>query len=141
MDMNKLVNLGDLDIYGVDAQGKVRVYDEIEVGGSYNYLRAKSETSDDPLDRLPHHRAEGWISVGLPASITALARVRYTGEAIDRAMPTDDYFLVEGTVTARIGEYLGVLKVDDALDVQPETRTGFHSPGRTISVVLQGMWE
>ena len=142
MDMGKLVNLGDLDIYGIDAQGKVRVYKEVELGGSYNYVRAKSDTSDDPLDRLPHHRADGWISVGLPASITALARVRYTGEAIDKAMPTESYVLVEGTLTARIGkEYLGVLKVDDALDVQPETRTGFHMPGRTISIVLQGMWE
>jgi len=66
------------------------------------------------------------------AAITALVRARYIGEAIDKAMPTDDYVLVEGTLTARLGgEYLGVLKVDDALDVQPETRIGYHMPGRT----------
>ena len=142
LDMNKLVNLGDLDIYGVDVQGKVRVAGPLEVGGSYNYIRAKSDLGDDPLDRLPHHRADAWVQITPIAAITALVRVRYIGEAIDKAMPTDDYVLVEGTLTARLGgEYLGVLKVDDALDVQPETRIGYHMPGRTISFVLQGMWE
>jgi len=142
LDMNKLVNLGDLDIYGVDVQGKVRVAGPLEVGGSYNYIRAKSDLGDDPLDRLPHHRADAWVQITPIAAITALVRARYIGEAIDKAMPTDDYVLVEGTLTARLGgEYLGVLKVDDALDVQPETRIGYHMPGRTISFVLQGMWE
>jgi len=142
MDQGKLVNLGDLDIYGVDVQGKVRVAGPLEVGGSYNYIRAKSDLGDDPLDRLPHHRADAWVQITPIAAITALVRVRYIGEAIDKAMPTDDYVLVEGTLTARLGgEYLGVLKVDDALDVQPETRIGYHMPGRTISFVLQGMWE
>jgi outer membrane cobalamin receptor len=32
MDTNKLVNLGDLDIYGVDVQGKVRIVKQVEVG-------------------------------------------------------------------------------------------------------------
>jgi outer membrane receptor protein involved in Fe transport len=142
MDQGKLVNLGDLDIYGVDVQGKVRVAGPLEVGGSYNYIRAKSDLGDDPLDRLPHHRADAWVQITPIAAITALVRARYIGEAIDKAMPTDDYVLVEGTLTARLGgEYLGVLKVDDALDVQPETRIGYHMPGRTISFVLQGMWE
>ncbi len=142
MDMGKLVNLGTLDIYGVDVQGKVQIVRMVEAGGSYGFIRAKSDVSDDPLDRLPHHRGDAWVSVTPLASLTALVRARYTGEAIDKAMPTDDYVLVEGTLTARIGkEYLGVLKVDDALDVRPETRAGFHMPGRTISVVLQGAWE
>lgn len=142
MDMNKLVNLGDLDIYGLDVQGKLRIVKQLEVGGSYNYIRAKSDLSDDPLDRLPHHRADGWIQVTPFAAISALVRARYTGTAIDRAMPTDDSVLVEGTLTARIGkEYLGVVRVEDALDVRPETRAGYHMPGRTISFVLQGMWE
>jgi outer membrane cobalamin receptor len=57
-------------------------------------------------------------------------------------MATEDYVLLEGTLTARITkEYLGVLKVDDALDKRPETRMGYRMPGRTISVVFQGTWE
>ena len=61
---------------------------------------------------------------------------------MDKGMPTDSYVLVEATLTGRITkEYLGVLKIDDALDVRPESRMGFRSPGRTISVVFQGTWE
>jgi len=142
MDLGKLVNLGELDIYGVDVQGKVAVVAQVEVGGSYSYIRATSDTSDEPLDRLPHHRADAWVMVSPLAQLAALVRARYVGEAIDKAMPTDDYVLVEATLTARVGrEYLGVLKVDDALDVRPETRSGFFAPGRTISFVFQGTWE
>jgi len=142
LDMGKLVNLGDLDLYGVDVQGKVRIARQVEAGGSYGFIRANSDLGDDPLDRLPHHRADAWVQVTPVAAFTALVRTRYTGEAIDKAMPTEAYVLVEGTLAARIGNaYLGVLKVDDALDVQPETRAGYHMPGRTISFVLQGMWE
>jgi hypothetical protein len=141
MDLGKLVNLGQLDIYGT-TQAKVRIVKQVEVGGSYGYIRAISDLSEDPLDRLPHHRADGWVQVTPLAAISALVRARYTGEAIDREMPTEAHVLLEGTVSARLGkEYLGVLKVEDALDVRPETRAGYHMPGRTISVVFQGMWE
>jgi hypothetical protein len=35
---------------------------------------------------------------------------------------------------------MGVLRVEDALDRQPETRVGYHTAGRVISVVFQGTW-
>lgn len=141
-DMGKLVNLGELDIYGVDVQGKGAITARLEVGGAYGYIRAKSDTSDDPLDRLPHHRADAWVMVSPLAALSALVRARYVGDAIDRAMPTDAYVLVEGTLTARLGaEYLAVVKVDDVLDVRPETRLGYFAPGRTITAVFQGTWE
>ena len=141
MDDGKLVNLGQLDIYGLDAQGKLRIMKQVEVGAAYGYIRAISDVSKDPLDRLPHHRADGWVQVTPVAAISALVRARYTGEAIDREMPTEEHVLLEGTLSARAGDYLGVLKIEDALDVRPETRAGYHMPGRTISFVLQGMWE
>lgn len=141
MDDGRLVNLGELDFHGVDVQGRVRVARPLEVGGSYGYLRARSEAGDDPLDRLPHHRADGWVQVTPLVAVSGLVRARYVGAAIDRGMPTEDYVLVEGTVTVRAGDYLGVLAVEDALDVRPETRAGFHMPGRTVRFVLQGTWE
>jgi outer membrane cobalamin receptor len=141
-DMGKLVNLGDLDIYGIDMQGKLLVIEQLEVGGSYNFIRAKSETSDEPLDRLPHHRADAWVQVHPLAQLSALVRGRFAGQAFDKGIETASYWLVEGTLTARITkEYLGVLKVDDALDKRPETRMGYRAPGRTVSVVFQGTWE
>jgi outer membrane receptor protein involved in Fe transport len=141
-DMGKLVNLGELDIYGIDLQGKLAILDELEVGGSYNYLRAKTDASDEPLDRLPHHRADAWVQVHPMKQLSALARARYTGESFDKGMPTETSVLLEATVTGRITkEYLGVLKIDDALDARPETRMGFRSAGRTISVLFQATWD
>jgi hypothetical protein len=57
-------------------------------------------------------------------------------------MPVDSYTLVEGSLSSRIyDDYTAVLRVDDALDVRPETRAGYHSAGRVVSLVLQGEWE
>jgi outer membrane cobalamin receptor len=141
-DMGKLINLGTLDIYGIDVQGRVAILKQLEVGGSYNYIRAKTEATDEPLDRLPHHRADAWVQLAPIEQLAGLVRARYNGEAFDKGMATEDYVLLEGTLTARITkEYLGVLKVDDALDKRPESRMGYRMPGRTISVVFQGTWE
>ncbi|MFN0248367.1 MAG: TonB-dependent receptor plug domain-containing protein [Kofleriaceae bacterium] len=141
-DNDMLVNLGDLDIYGIDTLARVLVHAKIEVGGSYNFIRAKSDTSDDPLDRLPHHRFDAWARVLANDSYSALARVRYFGAAIDQGGEVDGYALVEGNLTAQITkEYLAVLRVDDLLDTRPQTRTGYYLAGRVISIVLQGAWQ
>ncbi len=95
----------------------------------------------DPLDFLPRHRADGWIRVMPHRAISALARVRYQSEAFDKTMRTEAYTLVEANVTAQLtNEYLAVLRVDDALDARPETRSGVKSAGRVVSLVFQGTW-
>ena len=143
MDDGKLVNLGTLNIYGIDLQGRGLVHEMVEVGASYNYVKARSEdTGDDPLDRLPHHRADLWARFLPNAQYSALVRVKYLGSSLDKGMEVGGYTLLEGNLTAQITkEYLGVLRVEDALDVQPETRIGYHTAGRVISVVFQGAWQ
>ncbi len=141
-DNGRLVNLGDLDIYGIDTQARVLVHEKAEIGGSYNFIRAKSDVSDEPLDRLPHHRFDAWARFLANDRYSALARVRYLGVARDQGTWVDGYALVEANVTAQITEeYLAVLRVDDLLDVRPQTRDGYYLPGRVISVVLQGAWQ
>lgn len=142
-DMGMLINLGKLSIYGVDTQARVQVVSSLAVGASYNYVKARSDdTGDDPLDRLPHHRADGWLQVTPLAKLALIARVKYFGKALDKTMTVPAYALVEATASAQLTrEYLAVLKVDDALDVRPETRSGYHAPGRVISIVLQGQWQ
>lgn len=141
-DMGQLVNLGDMDIYGIDLQGRGLVHPTVELGGSYNYIRAKTDESDDPLDRLPRHRFDAWARLFPGAAYSGLVRMRYFGSSIDRGFEVGDYALVEANFTAQLSkEYLGVLRVDDAFDVRPETRMGYHSAGRVISVVLQGTWQ
>jgi outer membrane cobalamin receptor len=148
MLMGQLVNLGKVDFWGVDALARVRVHRLVEVGGAYSYIRVRQEAQgsepavDDPLDRLPHHRGEGWVQVTPERRISLLARVRYFGDSIDKTKPVGDYTIVEATASAALSrEYLAVLRVDDLLDVRPETRAGYHSAGRVISLVLQGQWQ
>ena len=141
-DMGSLINLGDMDIYGIDLQGRGLVHPVFELGGSYNYIRAKTDEADEPLDRLPHHRFDAWARLFPGAAYSGLVRVRYFGSSIDKGFDVGDYALVEANLTAQLSkEYLGVLRIDDALDVRPETRMGYHSAGRVISVVLQGTWQ
>lgn len=143
IDTGKQTNLGKLSIYGVDTQARVEVISNLWVGGAYNFIKAHSDDSgDDPLDRLPHHRTEGWVQGTPHPKLTLLARVRYFGDSVDRTMPVGGYTLVEATATSPITKsYLAVLRVEDALNVRPETRAGYHTAGRVITLVLQGQWQ
>ena len=95
----------------------------------------------DSITTLPRSRA------GRPTREQAEARHNELLEAaldhfLDKGFEVGNYHLVEANVTAQLSkEYLAVLRVDDALDVRPETRMGYHSAGRVISVVLQGTWQ
>ncbi len=142
--MNKLTNLGRVNFWGIDTQVRVAIVpDHLDVGGAYNYVKANSDsTGDDPIDRLPHHRFDAWVQGTLDKRFSGLARVKYFGEAIDKGMLVNGYALVEANLTAQLSkEYLAVLRIDDLLNVAPETRDGYHLPGRVISIVLQGMWQ
>ncbi len=153
--VGKLAALDDTVFYGIDIQARVKVTPQLEVGGSYDYIKACELGSArgcgldvtmmggaDPLDRLARNRADGWVQVTPHRMVSAQARVKYTGSAIDKTKPTGAYTLVEANVTAQIAkQYLAVLRVDDALDVRPETRSGFRTAGRVVTFVFQGTWE
>ncbi len=141
-------NLGLVSFLGVDAQARYRPYRFLEVGASYGYIRARSDSSDPmearyPLDRLPSHRADAWVQVTPDPRIAMQARVRYFGESFDKGPPAlPGYATIDATVTAPITkQYLGVLRVDDVTDVRPETRKGYHAAGRVISLLVQATWE
>ena len=137
-------NLGLVTFLGVDAQARVKPHRMLEVGGSYNYIRARDNENDSmaPLDRLPAHRTDGWVRVTPDTRISVLARVKYFGASFDGDARVAGYATVDATVTAQITkQYLGVLRVDDVTDVRPETRDGYHAPGRVISLIVQGTWE
>jgi outer membrane receptor protein involved in Fe transport len=154
-DMGKLINLGALDFFGVDAIVRVRVHRTTEIGGAYDYIRAKEEVSatmpavgnpNDPLDRLPRNRAEGWVQVTPERRFALLARVQYFGWSIAQGTIVPDYTLVSATATAQLSRrFLAVLRVDDLLDARPETNSMgnavYHAPGRTITLIVQGQWE
>jgi outer membrane cobalamin receptor len=152
MNLGQLVNLGSVSFWGVDSQARVTPHRMVEVGAGYEYVRAHSSdrhtspegvrTGYDPIDRLPHHRWDAWVKALPDARISALARLTYFGSAVDQTRRVDGYTLVEANLTAQITkQYLAVLRVDDLLNIAPETRAGYHMPGRVISIVMQGTWE
>jgi outer membrane receptor protein involved in Fe transport len=140
-------NLGKLTLYGVDASARVQIHRMLEVGGAYGYIHARSDSDNaslamTPLDRLPTHHGDGWAKITPDRRISLLARVHYTGASLDKGATIAGYATVEATLTSPItSEYLGVLRIEDLTNVAPETRTGYHMPGRVISAVVQGSWQ
>ena len=147
MDMGKLVNLGTIDFWGADALARVTPIRMLELGGGYEYVRARSVDAGgvshaDPLNRLPHNRWDGWIQVRPDPRYSALARIVYFGKSIDQGAQVDGYATLQANLAAQItGQYLAVLNVDDLTDVRPQTRAGYHTAGRVISLMMQGTWE
>ncbi|HUS67491.1 MAG TPA: TonB-dependent receptor [Kofleriaceae bacterium] len=138
-----LVNMGEVRVRGVDVHARARVHAAVELGASYQYARALSDDlGADPIDRFPKHRAEGWVRVSPLAWLMGLVRARYSGRAWDRGERTPAYVLWDASVTGTMKrDWVGVLRVDDILDAAPETRFGYHLPGRVISLALQGTWD
>ncbi|CAN5699753.1 hypothetical protein BH11MYX3_BH11MYX3_49000 [soil metagenome] len=143
MDMGKLTNLGRVNFWGVDSSARVMVERHVELGGSYNFVRANSDaTGDDPIDRLPRHRFDAWVEGTLDSRFSGRIRAKYFGQSIDKTLSVPGYVVFEANLTAQLTkEYLAVLRIDDALDEAPETRAGYHLPGRVFSLVVQGMWQ
>jgi hypothetical protein len=144
LGMNGLLeNLGELDVHGVDVIAKARFGDRLAAGASYDYAKAHSnDLGDNPLDRFPTHRADGWLQVSPITKLSLLARVRYEGEAIDQGKTTPAYVLWDLTANALVGHgWLGVLTCDDLLDAAPYVRNGYRSPGRVISLIVQHTWD
>lgn len=137
-DMGKLVNLDQLDSYGVDVNGRVFVHERVEVGGGYNFIRLRGGS----LDRLPEHRGEAWVQARPVKRVTLNARGRYYGAFVDQGADLPAYTTVELSATATLArQYLIVLRADDLLNARPQTHLGYYGPGTVVSLVLQGQWE
>lgn len=133
-----LVNLGTLNLYGVDALGAVTVGNGFELGAAYNYVRV----TDDAIDRLPRHRADGWIRATPTAALSVLARAKYFGQSIDQGVRVPGYATVDATLASQLSsQYLAVLRCDDVFDKRPEIRVGYRTAGRTVMLSLQASWD
>jgi outer membrane receptor protein involved in Fe transport len=138
-DMGMLINLGKVKYYGVDTAARVYLPATIVLGGAYNFVKTDQPETEQ---RLPHHRVDSWIQGSPHEKLTLIARARFFGKAIDRMQSVPAYALVEFTATAQIDkQHLAVLRVEDALDERPETRAGYFTAGRVITLILQGQWQ
>lgn len=140
--LGRQMNLGELDVRGVDTNLRAQLGARVEAGAGYSYIFATSDlTGDDPLDRLPRHRFDTWLRLAPHRVLGLLGHLRTFGQRKDQGATLPAYATVEASATAQLGEaYLVVLRVDDLLDERPETRSGYFSAGRTVSLTLQGTW-
>ena len=143
MTMGELINLGIVNYWGIDTVARVTLTPMVELGASYEYIKAHSDdTGDDPIDRLPNNRWDAWVQGRFGQRLSGLARATYFGSSIDQTQQVPGYTLIQANLTAQVTkQYLAVLRVDDLLNARPETRAGYHTAGRVISVVMQGTWE
>jgi len=143
----QLINLGTVRFAGFDSRVRVTPHPAIEGGASYQYVQARAlqvaaiPAHNDPLDRLPHNQWDAWVE-GRPAVwLSALARVTYVGESLEQGTTVAGYAMVSASFSAHVAtQYLGVLRVDDLFDQRPESRAGYPTPGRVVSLVLQATW-
>jgi outer membrane receptor protein involved in Fe transport len=143
-----LTNLGTVDVRGVDARATVRPISILLVGAAYELTmdRERPEPGepwdDDPLDRLPEHRADAWITAEPWSRVKGTVRARYFGESVDREMPVAAYTTLEASAAATWrDDWMAIVRCDDITDEAPETRSGFHLPGRVFSLIVQGTWD
>jgi outer membrane receptor protein involved in Fe transport len=143
-NVGQFVNLGIINLWGVDVQGSARVHARVEVGGAYDYVRAHSDQlGDDPLSHLPHHRAEGWVRVMPVRQSSLMARYSLYGDSmINQMTMLPAYRTLEVTASWQVTrEYLVVFRGTDVLGARPLIRPGVYGPGAVVSLVLQGTWE
>ena len=145
---NRMVNLGTVDVRGGDARARLHPVSWLELGAAYQLTldRARSDDAspwrNDPTDRLPDHRGDAWVTADPLRGVTTTVRVRYFGNSIDRDMVVGAYTTYEASAAATLrDDWLAVVKCDDITNVRPETRNGFHLPGRVFSLVVQGTWD
>jgi|GEM_PF-1458751 len=142
-DENRLVNIDNLVVRGVDTALVVRPTDRFTVGAHWNFLDSDSPLlGTNSLDFLPQDRAELWVA-GELGRFGGRARVRYTGEQLDRNEILDSFTTFDFSAYARIHRTLNAtLRVDNLTDRRYEFRSGgVMAPGRVVYLSLQSNWE
>lgn len=138
-----LINTSDLTVRGVDARIEVSPVALVRTGVSWSFTDAYSPLlGTDPLDFLPQHRADGWISLSR-AGFGGTARVQMVGEQLDRNDTLPRRATAELSGFARLpGSLTGAVKIGNVLDEEYELRAGgVRAPGRFLTLTVQGAWE
>ena len=113
------------------------------IGVSYSFTRARSaESGADPLDFLPAHRAQTWITVAPTATSAATLRGSYVARQIDRATTLPAYALLDLVASARLDRrWLLAVRCDDLLDRRRPIRSDVHAAGRVFAASLETEWD
>ena len=138
----RLINLGDLTIRGIDTQLAIAPKAALSGGVSWSHINPTLIEGEEPLDFLPRHRATVWLTARRGERMGGTARLRFTGEQEDQGVTLPTRSLVELSAYAEIkAGILANLRVENLLDERYALRAGVESPGRIVTLSLQGGWE
>jgi outer membrane receptor protein involved in Fe transport len=139
----RLGNLGRLLLGGLDASVEVRPAAAVAAGGSWRVAEASSaEAGAEPLDFLPRHRADAWLSARPDRVLRLDARVRYVDRRRDQQEVLPAYVTTDlsGSWALAAG-WRTTLRVDNLLDRRFVVRAhGYHDPGRVVQLVVEAVW-
>lgn len=138
-----LVNLGTVDVLGLDARAAWTISGAISAGASYGFMRADApDNPNEPLDFLPAHRGDAWVAYTPWSRLALRAQARHVGWRNDRGLALRSYDTLDLTATARLGgDWMAVARCDDATDVRWQVRSDVTSIGRVVSLAIEGTWK
>jgi len=132
-------NIRSARTWGAETTGALRLSDRAELQLSYTYTRSRNRDTDQPLDLVPRHKADGRLVLQTHGGDTQWALLvtragsRYDDEALtaDRTLPA--YTTADCRITTRLARFLAVsLDIRNLGDACYEEEVMFPAPGRSV---------
>ena len=137
-----LENIGVVDLRGIDAMVTAAPDPRVEAQLAWSLTEASDDTSSEPLDFLPRHRAIARLRVDATARVSLGTRLAWISEQIDRNMTVPAHTEWELEAVLRpIDGWLAAARLDDVLDERWQLRSGVPSQGRTLTLTVQATFE
>ncbi len=145
-DTGMLANLGDVSFRGFDAEVRIDPIRAAGAGAAYRFIDADADFDNagfEPLDFLPAHKLDGWVTLRLGTRAGGTGRVRFVDRRVDQREVLPRYVTTDLSAFYRIRTDLrATAKVDNLLDNRFDLRAnGYRDPGRLIMVGVEGVWE
>jgi outer membrane receptor protein involved in Fe transport len=138
-----LANRGRLLLGGLEANLEVRPATAVAAGGGWRIAEASAaDAGAEPLDFLPRHRADAWLSARPDPVLRLDARVRYVDRRRDQDEVLPAYVTTDlsGSWALAAG-WRTTLRVDNVLDRRFVVRAhGYHDVGRVVQLVVEAVW-
>jgi hypothetical protein len=138
-----LVNIGQVSMHGLDLDLTFTPLTGLQTGASWRYIDASSDTvGDEPLDFLPAHKLEGFVSYRHKAKFGGGLRARWIDQRLDQGTTLPAYLTADATGFVKIpGGFRATLRVDNLAGAQHELRAnGYRAPGRVVMLGVEGVW-
>jgi outer membrane receptor protein involved in Fe transport len=138
-------NIGQVLARGLEARLELNRRGLLGGGVAYAFTDATAPADDftgPPLDLLPAHTAETFVTGLVGRRAGWLGRLRYIGERVDRNELLDPYVTADASIWARVaGDVRASIRAENLAGARYQERAGIFAPGRTFVLSVDGTWE